>query len=149
MSEVTPTPEELVEEINLTVDDATVIPVPIDPTLTHEGEAADAKATGDAIAGVIDDLRVNGKAATTSGTQKVITVYAGDILMSNATGAQTIAEAFASVGDKDASQIMYDSTNLVTIKAAIDGIKADLDTELSEAEIDAIFDEVFGEGDDE
>ena len=149
MSELTPTPEELVEEISLTVDDATVIPNPIDPTLSHEGEAADAKATGDAIAAVIDALKVNGKAATASGGYKIITIYAGDILMSSETGAQTIAEAFASVGDKDASEIMYDPTNLVSIKTAIDGIKTDIDTELSEAEIDEIFDEVFAEEDDE
>lgn len=140
MSEVTPTPEELVEEIRLTVNDANVIPTPIDPTLSHQGEAADAKATGDAIAGVISNLRVNTKAPSNN----EITVYASDILMSNAQGAQTVAAAIESAADKDASEIMYDAANFVTIKAAIDGIKEDIDAELSTEEIDAIIEEVFG-----
>ena len=143
MSEVTPTPEELVEEITLSVDDASVIPVPIDPTLSNQGEAADAYATGQAIAGVIGNLRVNTKAPT----DNAITLYATDIAMSNEEGAQTISEAIEGIGDKDASEIMYDSENLVTVKDAIDGIMEDLDTELSEEEIDDIFEEVFG-GDD-
>lgn len=141
MSEVNQTPEELVEEIELTVDDATVIPVPIDPTLSIEGEAADAKATGDAIAGVFSGATVNSKAFT----NKAVTLYATDILMSNATGAQTVSEAFSAVGDKDASEIIYDSDNLISVKSAIDTIKSDMETELSEAEIDEIFDEVFAE----
>lgn len=140
MSEVTPTPEELVEEISLSVDDASVIPVPIDPTLSNEGEAADAKATGDAIDAVFSGAKVNGK----SFTDKTVTIYAGDIKMSSSAGASTIAETIENISDKDASEIMYDSTNLVTIKAAIDGIKDEIDSELTTAEIDAIFDEVFG-----
>lgn len=140
MSELTPTPEEMVEEIEYTVDDANVIPTPIDPTLSHEGEAADAKATGDAIAGVIDDLRVNNKAPV----NKAITVYATDIAMSSAEGAPTIASAIEGIGDKDASEIMYDAENLVTVKDALDGIAEELESEISEEEIDEIFDEVFG-----
>ena len=143
MSELTRTPEELVEEVRLTVDDANVIPTPIDPTLSIEGEAADAKATGDAIAGMLDGMKVNGKSAV----NKAFTVYAGEILMSGESGAQTVAEAIQGAGDKDADDIMYDSTNLVTVKAALDDINTALESELSEADIDAIFDEVFG-GDD-
>ena len=140
MSEITPTPEELVEEISYTVDDATVIPSPIDPTLSHEGEAADAKATGDAIAAVFTGATVNGKAAV----GKAFTIYGSDIALTYATGSPTIAAALESVGDKDASQIMYDAQNLVTIKDEIDGIKTDIDTEITTDEIDAIFEEVFG-----
>lgn len=140
MSELTPTPDELVEEITYTVDDASVIPVPVDPTLSHEGEAADAKATGDAIAGVIGNLRVNAKAPVNN----AITVYATDIAMSSAEGAPTISQAIEGIGDKDASEIMYDPTNLVTVKDALDGITDELDSEISEEEIDEIFDEVFG-----
>lgn len=138
MSELNPS--ELVEEVDFTISDAEVIPTPIDPTLSHEGEAADAKATGDAIAGVIGNLRVNQKAPANN----EITVYASDIKMSDEEGADTIAEAIENVGNRDASNVMYDSENLVSVKDALDNISETLDSELSEAEIDAIFDEVFG-----
>lgn len=141
MSELTPTPEELVEEIGFTVQDAEVIPTPVDPTLSHEGEAADAKATGDAIDAVLDDLQINAKRVV----DKSITLYGTDIHVSNQEGAQTIAEALESVSSSTAADIMYDPENLVSVKDAIDGITEDLDTELSESEIDAIIDEVFAE----
>lgn len=134
------TPEELVEEIDYDVEDAEVIPTPIDPTLSIEGEAADAKATGDAIAGVLNGVTINEKTAV----NKAFTLYANDIKMSDDEGANTISEAIESIGDKDASEIMYDSEELVTVKDALDVINSTLDSELSEAEIDDIFDEVFG-----
>ena len=56
-----PTAESLVRRIRVGVRTSSVIPTPIDPTLSHQGEAADAYATGQAIAGVIGNLRVNGK----------------------------------------------------------------------------------------
>lgn len=140
MSEMNQTPDELVEEIDRVIDDASVIPTPIDPTLTQEGEAADAAATGAAIAAVIDELRINTKAPV----NKAITLYAGDIAMSDAEGAQTILEAVEAIGDRDAGSIMYDAENLVSVKTALDGISESLESELSEEEIDAIIDEVFG-----
>ena len=141
MSEVTPT--DLVEDIELTVEDATVIPMPIDPTLSNEGEAADAKATGDAIAGVIGNLRVNAKAPVNN----AVTLYAGDIYVSDETGAQTIAAALEAAASITADDIVYDADNLTSVKDALDGIIDEIDTELSEAQIDTIFEEVFG-GDD-
>ena len=135
--------EELVENVEIEVDDAPVVAMPIDPTLTISGEAADAKATGDAISGVIAKLKVNEK----SPVQNEITLYASDILMSSATGAQTIAQTISGIGDKDASEIMYDADNLVSIADALDDVYEKLDTELTEEEIDEIFDGVFG-GDD-
>lgn len=140
MSELTPTPEELIEEVTFTVDEAQVVPMPIDPTLSHEGEAADAAAVGNAIAGVFVGATVNGKNIV----NKAVTVYSADIKMSDAEGAQSIAEAFESIQDKDASEIMYDTENLVTVKDALDGIAEDLESEISTEEIDAILDEVFG-----
>lgn len=140
MSENTPSVEDLVETMTLTVDDATVIPTPIDPTLSNAGEAADAKATGDAIAAVLNGATVNGN----SPTGKAFMVYAGDIPMSNAAGAQTVAQAIESAADKDATDIMYDAENLVTVKDAIDDLKDSIDSELTTAEIDDILDEVFG-----
>ena len=41
--------EELNENVEEEIDDSPVITVPIDTTLTHHGEAADAKAVGDAL----------------------------------------------------------------------------------------------------
>lgn len=138
MSETTPTPEELVEEIDYEVEDAEVIPTPIDPTLTIEGEAADAKATGDAIAGVIGNLRVNGKAPSSN----AVTLYGGDIYVSDAVGAQTLTEAIESAGDKSADDILYDSTNMVSVGDALSA----LETGITETEIDAMIEAVFGEG---
>lgn len=140
MSELNPTAEELIRNVTFTLQRANVIPTPIDPTLSNEGEAADAKATGDAIAGVIGNLLVNAK----SPVNNAVTLYAGDILMSDAEGAQTIAAAVESAGDKGAEDIMYDAENLVSVKDALDAINTTLDSELTTEEIDAIFDDVFG-----
>ena len=139
MSESTPTPEELVEELDYDVEDAEVIPTPIDDTLTISGEAADAKATGDAIAAVLGNLRVNTKAPVSN----AVTLYAGDIAVSDDVGAQTIADALEAIGDKTASDIMYDTVNMISVADAITTINTAIDTELSTAEIDAIFDSVF------
>ena len=149
VNETTQNTEGLVKRVSFGVRRATVIPSPIDPTLSNEGEAADAKATGDAIAAVIDDLRVNGKSATASGGLKVITVYAGDILMSSEQGAQTIAEAILAASSIDASNVMYNTQELISVKTALDDIYQQIDSELSEAAIDAIIDEVFGEEEEE
>lgn len=145
MSENTnPTAESLVRNVTFSVERSSVVPMPIDPTLSNEGEAADAKATGDAIDAVFSGAKVNGK----SFVDKEATIYAGDVLMSDEEGAQTIKAAVEGISDKDASEIMYDPDNLVTIKGAIDGIKTEIDTELTSEEIDAIFDEVFEEDDE-
>ena len=48
MSEIN-TNNDLDEVFEETMDDSTVITVPIDETLTHSGEAADAKAVGEAL----------------------------------------------------------------------------------------------------
>lgn len=141
MSEVNATPEQLIKRVSIGVRSSSVIPMPIDPTLSNEGEAADAKATGDAIAAVIGELRVNEKAPV----NKKITLYATDIVMSSEEGAQTIAEAVEAAGDKDAADIMYDAENLVTVADALDAINTTLDSELTEEQIDEIFEDVFGE----
>lgn len=165
MSELNPSAEDLVKNVRFTIQRSNVIPMPIDPTLSIEGEAADAKATGDAIAGVIGNLRVNTKAPVNN----AITVYAGDIRMTDEAGSPTIAEAIGGAEGRDASSIMYDTDELITVKDAlddlytsletdvseiydeiaseVDGINATLDSELTEEQIDEIFEEVFG-GDD-
>lgn len=151
-NELNTTPEQLVETVNFEIQNntptvrhslsrATVIPVPIDPTLSIQGEAADAKATGDAIAGVWSGATVNGKSAT----GKAFVVDATDILMSGDPDDQTVAEAIESVENRTAADIMYDAENLITVKGEIDSIKDEMDTEISESEIDEIIDLVFGE----
>lgn len=61
MSENTPnTPNSIddgIPEVNFTLEVANVVQAPIDPTLTIEGMAADAKATGDAIATAKSELQ--------------------------------------------------------------------------------------------
>lgn len=136
------TVEDLVRNVTFTLQRANVIPTPVDPTLSNEGEAAEAKATGEAIAGVLGNLRVNTKAPVNN----AVVLYAGDIRMSDDEGAQTIVEAVESAGDRDASAIMYDTENLTTIKDALDEIYETIDSELTNDEIDAIFDSVFGGG---
>jgi len=137
MSEITP--EELVEEISYEVEDAEVVQSPIDPTLSIAGEAADAKATGDAIAAVFVGAKVNNK----SFAGKSVTLYGSDINVTNAAGAQTLAEAIDSIGQKTADGITYDPDNLITVKGALDDIYEQMDTDLTTAEIDEMFAEVF------
>ena len=48
------------EEVEMVVEDASVITTPIDDTLTQSGEAADAKAVGDALATKADISQVTG-----------------------------------------------------------------------------------------
>ena len=134
------TAETLVRRIRLGVRAASTIPTPIDPTLSNQGEAADAYATGQAIAGVLNGVTVNGKQAV----NKAFLVYAGEILMSSTDGAQTVAQAIEAAGDKDADEIMYDPENLVTVKGALDDINESLESEISTEEIDEIFEAVFG-----
>lgn len=134
------TAEELVRNVTFSLQRSSVIPMPIDPTLSNEGEAADAKATGDAIAAAVGVLKVNNKSASSNN----FTLYASDINMSNAAGAKTISQAIQDAEDRDASDIIYDADESQSVAAAIDDIKDALDTGLDDTEIDEIFAEVFG-----
>ena len=77
---------DLNEEVRVTVSDANVVTVPIDTTLSNSGEAADAKAVGDALALKADKselqnaVTVNGQAADAQGA---IIVTAADTAMSD------------------------------------------------------------------
>ena len=138
MSEINP--QELNEEIEYEVEDASVVPFPIDPTLTIEGEAADAKATGDAIGAIMTNLRINGKAPENS----AVTLYGTDIHLSSSTGVQTISAAIEDLGGRSADDIMYDPVEMVSIKDVVDEMQEAIDTGIPDEEIDEIFDEVFG-----
>lgn len=139
-------------EINLndvvqeTVRDAEVITVPIDDSLTHSGEAADAKAVGDALAlkadaDSVNNIDVNGEEADNQGhiilTGEHVPVSGedettlaeaiedldgrtgADIPLTAAEGSQTIAEAFNGIGAQDATTIPMSSTDATTIAEKI------------------------------
>ena len=179
---------ELNEQVNEVVDDAEVITVPIDETLTRHGEAADAKAVGEAIARVQTDVTVNGQskgadndikvnaehvpyATGKSVKQKIDDVdgkTAEDIPMSSGQGAQTISEAIDSAGSKSADQIPMEDGSVETVAERIETIEESIesvsgslsdyeettdaaiealqeaDTELTDNEVHAIVEEVFG-----
>lgn len=138
MSEINPTPEELVENIDMEVEDNTVVPMPIDPTLSHEGEAADAKATGDAIAAIAAVKKVLGQSPDGTGD---VAINATQIPMSSEAGAQTISEAVLGVQAQTADTIYYVSGETDTVKSVVDGIINACTDGCTEDEIDEIFED--------
>jgi len=138
MSENNPTPEELVENIDMEIEDSTVVPMPIDPTLSHEGEAADAKATGDAIAAIAAVRKVLGQSPDETGD---VPINATQIPMSAETGAQTISEAVLGVQAQTADTIYYVSGETDTVKSVVDGIIDACTNGCTNEEIDEIFEE--------
>ena len=139
---------ELNDAVNVTVQDSDVITVPIDATLTHSGEAADAKAVGDALSQKADKselqnaVTVNGQAADAQGqiivtaedtkisdsdnttVKAAIEAAAGrtaeDIPMSGSPTAQTIAQAMAGSVTRTADQIAMSASDSTTVKARMD-----------------------------
>lgn len=112
---------DLNEVFEETMDDATVITVPIDDTLSNSGEAADAKAVGDALAlkadlSQITSINVNGQEADNQG---MILIDGTDIPLSDATGAPTIAQAFDSISEKTADEIAMSDEDETTVAEAI------------------------------
>ena len=135
------------EVFELTMADAAVITVPIDDTLSNSGEAADAKAVGDALALKADvssvvAIDVNGQGADNQGhilidggdipmgssdprtITAAVNAAAGrtgeDIPVSDDVGAMTIAQALETVGEKDATEIpMSDDESAPSIATKI------------------------------
>ena len=110
---------EVIEEV---IDDASVITVPIDDTLSNSGEAADAKAVGDALALKADkseiqtSITVNGQSADAQGS---IIVTAADTQISD-TDQTTVKAAIEAVDGKTAEDIPVSSSSSQTIKQALD-----------------------------
>ena len=142
---------DVVEEV---VSDAEVMTVPIDDTLSVSGEAADAKAVGDALALKADAssvvaIDVNGQSADNQGhiiidgtdikmsstdnttlKEKIEAVdgkTGNDIPISSAVGAQTVKEAFEEVEGRTATDIPMSSSNETPIASKI----ASMDTAIS------------------
>lgn len=120
-------------EVNLndvvreTVRDSEVITVPVDNTLTHSGEAADAKKVGDELALKADRselpmaIQVNGQGADAQG---LILVNAGQIAMSE-TDQTTVARAIEDVDGKTGADIpLTGAPGAQTIAEAIQGSTA-------------------------
>lgn len=125
MSEVNNT-EDLNEQVEQEIDDATVITVPIDTTLANSGEAADAKAVGDALAlkadksELLDTIKVNEQSADNQGQ---IYIDATDIPMSG-TDSTTIKAAVEAAAGRTANDIPMSSSDATKIKAAIEAVNA-------------------------
>lgn len=126
-----------VVDIESTVEASPTTPNAIDNTLTQEGVAADAKATGDAIAAVFNGAKVNNK----SFENKEVTLYAGDIAMSNEDGAQTVAAAVEAVGDRTAEDILFSSEGTDTTNGVVTEIWEAVANGCTNDEIDSIFDD--------
>ena len=149
---------DLNEEVEVVVQDSDVITVPIDDTLSNSGEAADAKAVGDALALKADKselsaaITVNGQSADSQGViivtaadtkmdsddnttvkaaiEAVDEKTAADIKMSSAAGANTIAQEIAGIGDQTAEDIRMAEGSQTTIAEKI-GAMENVDTQNS------------------
>ena len=119
---------DLNDEVEVTVEDAEVITVPIDATLSNSGEAADAAAVGAALAGKANrselqtQVKVNGQTADNQG---LIILLAGHIPVSDAQNAQTVAQVLTALGMRTGADIKIDGgANAETIKEALSGATA-------------------------
>lgn len=147
MSEI----NDLNETFEETMDESTVITVPIDDTLSNSGEAADAAAVGAALALKADassvvTIDVNGNVADNQGhieidgsdiqmggtderTLKAAITFAEgrtaeDIPMSSDVGAQTIAEAVATAGAANATTIPMSADSTTTVAQQISAMNS-------------------------
>ena len=139
---------ELNEGVRVVVTDAEVITVPIDASLTHSGEAADAKAVGDALDLKADKreiqtaVTVNGQRADAQGlilvtgadtamsatdsrtvkaaVDEVAARTGADIPVDSSAGSQTIAQALSTGAMRTADQIAMSASDATTVKGAID-----------------------------
>lgn len=126
MSENNQNSNELNNVIEEFVENAGVITVPIDDTLSNSGEAADAKAVGDALAEKADrselqtQVKVNNQSPDSQG---LIILLAGHIPVSEAQGAQNVAQVLNTLGLKTGADIKVNGeTGAPTVAAAIESI---------------------------
>ena len=138
MSETNPTAEELVRTVSFAVQRSTMIPTPLDTTLTHEGEAADAAAVGQAISQIAAVKKVNNQSPDANGD---VSLLASHIPMNGDTGAQTVAEAIAAAQGATADTIKRTAQNEQTVEGALADIEDALTDGIGNEEVDAMFEE--------
>lgn len=117
---------DLNEEIDEVIDDATVMTVPIDDTLTVSGEAADAKAVGDALAlkadlSDVQNIKVNNQSADNQGQ---IYIDGEDIPMSGSDSTTLKAAITAATGKTGATIPLTGEQGAPTIAAKVTAIDA-------------------------
>ena len=117
-------------QVTMTMRTSQIMTVPIDTTLSRSGEAADAKAVGDALALKADkddihvDIDVNGQSADAQGH---IELYPNHIPMS-ASDPTTLADKIADIKDTNATEIkMNASTSALTIAQAMTQLEGKID----------------------
>ena len=116
--------ENLNEIFTISMDDAEVITVPIDDTLSNSGEAADAAAVGAALALKADlediaNIKVNQQAADNQGQ---IYLSGEDVPVSEA-DTRTIAAAIESAEGKTAADIAMGATDNITVAEKIEEVE--------------------------
>lgn len=115
--------ENLNTGVVMSVAAAEVVTVPIDDTLSISGQAADAKAVGDALELKADrselqnTVSVNGQ---TPDAQGLILINGGDIPVSSEAGAPTIDTALAALDGKTAADILMGDGSTQTIADAME-----------------------------
>lgn len=156
MSELNET-NDLNETVEEVVEDSPVVTVPVDDTLTHSGEAADAKKVGDELAKKADktevqaNITVDGQGKDSQGNilvkaehipystgqgsktvkQKIDEIdgkTASDIPMSDGENPQTVAEAIENAGAKTADQIMMSEGSIETVGERIGSIENNIES---------------------
>ena len=116
-------------QIEEEVDVATVITVPIDDTLSNSGEAADAKAVGDALALKADRSELQNAISVdgqTADNQGLILLYGEHINMSSTDSTKVSAAIEAAAARTGADIPLDSSTGAPTVKAAIEAAQSDL-----------------------
>ena len=122
------------EEVVMVVEDATVITTPIDDTLTVSGDAADAKAVGDALALKADksqltSVSVNGQDPDAQGA----ILIAGTDIPANDETQDTVADALAALDAKTGADI---AINTDEGAASISDTIGDIQTALENDSLD-------------
>lgn len=115
---------ELNERVTFTVGSSTTLTVPIDTTLTIEGQAADAAAVGRALAGKQDAgsvvISVNGQEQDNQGQ---IEITGEDIPVDETAGADSIADAIAELQGRTGEDIPVSGSEATTIKGKLDALQ--------------------------